>query len=451
MTRPVPPHPTARPAKALSLFDSTNIIVGIIIGVGIYRMAPEVAQGAHSGTGVLLLWTLGGLISLCGALGYAELASAWPRHGGDLVYLSKAYGDRAGFLFGWAQLTIIRPGDIAVMAFAFVTYGLPLLGLPPEAESGWSGRLLAAAAVAVLTAINMLGVREGKFTQNLLTTLKLLGLAAIILIAFLGPGPATTPSATGTAIPWSLALVFVLFTYGGWNEMAYVAAEVKNPDRNILRALVIGTLAVTILYLAVNAAFLHRLGFEGLKQSTTPAVDSVEPLLHQGGGRVIAALVCLSALGAINGLVFTGARISFAMGETFPVMNALGRWNPATGTPVRALLVQGLLAIALILLLGSLIDTLVYTAAVVYTFYFATSAAVFVLRKKHPHTPRPYRVTAFPVPTLVFMAVCAYLIHSCVSYSLDFRPASIPVIITIIAAGLIIHQASGKTKRTRPD
>lgn len=439
-----------RPAKSLSLFDSTNIIVGIIVGVGIYRMAPEVARGADSGGGVLLLWALGGLISLFGALGYAELAAAWPREGGDLVYLSKAYGRWAGFLFGWAQLTIIRPGDIAVMAFAFVTYGLPLLGWPAAAETGWTGRLLAAAAVAVLTAINIIGVRQGKFTQNLLTTVKLLGLLAIVAIAFLGPGHTAGAVTSHDPIPWSLAFVFVLFTYGGWNEMAYVAAEVKNPDRNILRALVLGTLAVTVLYLAVNAAFLHRLGFAGLRDSATPAVASVEPLLHEGGGRLIAALVCLSALGAINGLVFTGARISYALGESYPVMRPLGHWNGRTGTPVRALLIQGVLAIGLILALGSLIDTLVYTAAAVYVFYFATSAAVFVLRKKEPHAARPYKVSGFPLTTLIFMAVCAYLVYSCLGYAWRFRPISLPVIGGIMLAGALVYGFGGRFKKAPP-
>jgi len=427
-----------QPRQTLGLLDSTGIIVGIIIGVGIYRMAPEVARGADGPGGVILLWALGGLISLAGALGYAELASAWPRQGGDVVYLSRAYGDWAGFLFGWAQLTIIRPGDIAVMAFAFVTYALPLLGMPPQAETAWSGRALAAAAVVVLTAINIAGVRQGKWTQNLLTAVKVLGLLAVVGIAFAGPGGAAPRAASFEPIPWSLALIFVLFTYGGWNEMAYVAAEVKRPEKNILRALVLGTLAVTGLYLVINAAFLHRIGFAGLTESMTPAVDAVAPVFGAAGGRLIAALVCLSALGAINGLVFTGARISYALGEAHPVVRGLGRWNAATGTPVRALVVQGVLAIALILLLGSLVDTLIYTAAAVYTFYFATSAAVIVLRRREPAVARPYRVTGYPLTTIAFMAVCGYLIYSCIEYAVKFRPNSLPVLAGVVVLGMVI-------------
>ena len=434
----------SRPQQTLGLLDSTSIIVGIIIGVGIYRMAPEVARGAMPAGpwGVFLLWGLGGLISLCGALGYAELAAAWPRQGGDLVYLTKAYGGWAGFLFGWVQLTIVRPGDIAVMAFAFVTYALPLLGMPAEAEGGWSGRMIAAGAIAVLTAINVAGVREGKWTQNILTVVKVLGLVAVVVVAYAAPGrpDSIDPAGVIGPIPWSLALVFVLFTYGGWNEMAYVAAEVKDPRRNILRALVLGTVVVTALYLLINAAFLHRLGFAGLAGGSAPAVETVRPLLGDAGGRAIAVLVCLSALGAINGLVFTGARISYALGNAHPVMRGLGGWHAGTGTPARALLIQGGLAIALVLFLGSLIDTLVYTAAVVYGFYFATSAAVFVLRWKEPRAERPYRVTAFPLPTIAFMAVCGYLIYSCLSYAFNVKPASLPVLGGILLAGLVVYR-----------
>jgi APA family basic amino acid/polyamine antiporter len=217
------------PKRALSLFDSTSIIVGIIIGSGIYQMAPDIAQNAGSAWGVVAIWIVGGLLSLCGAMCYAELATAYPVAGGDYVYLSKAYGRWAGFLFGWAQLTVVRPGDIAVMAFAFATYMRAIYD-PLAAYPGLSQRLFAGAAVLVLTVINILGVTQGKWTQNLLTTAKALGLLAIVGIALIAPHArgATTAAPAGTW-PTSLALILVLFTYGGWNEMAYVAAEVKDP------------------------------------------------------------------------------------------------------------------------------------------------------------------------------------------------------------------------------
>jgi amino acid transporter len=238
---------------------------------------------------------------------------------------------------------------------------------------------------------------------------------AIVGVAVMAPAAPAAPAAF-EPLPWSLALIFVLFSFGGWNEMAYVAAEVKNPRRNILRALVLGTVAVTVLYLAVNGAFLYTLGYEGLAASKAVAAESIATVFPQAGGRIISALVCISALGAVNGQVFTGARISYAVGAEHRVFRALGQWHPRTGTPLRSLLLQGAIAVGLILALGSLYETVLYTAAVVYSFYLATSLAVIVLRFKEPDVQRPYRVTGFPVPTIIFCGVCAFLIYSAVAY-----------------------------------
>jgi len=427
----------ALPKKELSLFDSTCIIVGIIIGAGIYQMAPDIAKGAGCWWGVLALWIVGGLLSLCGALCYAELATAYPKQGGDYVYLSHAYGKWAGFLFGWAQLTVVRPGDIAVMAFAFATYARtiwdPMAGYP-----AYSQRLFAGAATVILTVINIVGVKEGKWTQNLLTVVKALGLLAIVGVAFVAP-QTTATQPTFDALPVSLALVFVLFTYGGWNEMAYVAAEVKDARRNIVRALVLGTGAVILLYLLVNSAFLYTLGYEGLATSEAVANDAISVAFPKIGGGLISALVCVSALGAVNGLVFTGARISYAMGAEHKTFRVLGRWHERTGTPAWALLVQGAIAVSLIMVFGSFVDTLLYAAVAVYAFYLATSLAVIVLRFKEPSVERPYRVTGYPVTTLVFSAVCGFLIYSCVTYAWAFKRISLAVLLSVLMAGMFIY------------
>ena len=426
------------PKKELSLFDSTSIIVGIIIGAGIYQMAPDIAKGAHSGWGVLGIWLAGGLLSLFGAIGYAELATAYPQEGGDYVYLSRAYGKWAGFLFGWIQLAIVRPGDIAIMAFAFATYiraiGDPLAGY----GFSHSQRIYAAAATAILTAINILGVKEGKWTQNILTTVKALGLLAIVGVAAMSPQRAPVTESFGP-LPVSLAMIFVLFTYGGWNEMAYVAAEVKNPRRNIVRALVLGSTAVTVLYLLVNGAFLYTLGYAGLATSKAVATDCVSTVLPRIGGSLISALVCISALGALNGLIFTGARISYAVGAEHRAFGILGRWNQRRGTPVWALLVQGVIAVGLIVLFGSFVDTILYTAAPVYLFYLATSLSVIVLRFREPATERPYRVTGYPVTTLVFCAVCAFLIYSAISYAFWNKRASLILLSAILLVGVLLY------------
>jgi len=428
----------ATPKRALSLFDSTCIIVGIIIGAGVYQMAPDIAKGAGSAWGVLAIWIIGGLLSFCGALSYAELASAYPEHtGGDYVYLTKAYGRPAGFLFGWAQLVIVRPGDIAVMAFAFATYGRRIFD-PLSAHPQLSQRLFAAIAVIALTAINMFGIRQGKGTQNLLTTVKALGLLAIVAVAIAAPAN-TTPAQPVEPLPTSLALIFVLFAYGGWNEMAYVAAEVKNPRKNIVRALVAGTGAVMLLYLLVNGAFLVTLGYSGLAVSETPASDTLAAVFPVAGPRLISALVCISALGSVNGLIFTGARISYALGTEYRMFRLLGDWNPQRSTPAPALAVQGLIALILILVFGGYIDAVLYTAAAVYAFYMATALSVIVLRFKDPHLDRPYKVIAYPLTPLIFSLVCAFLIYSSITYALAIKPASLIVLLAALLTGLLIY------------
>ena len=443
---------TATPSKQLTLVDSVCLVVGIMVGVGIYQTAPEVARGAGSWWGVLLIWTAGGLLSLCGALGYAELASAYPGQGGDYLYLSRAYGRWAGFLFGWMQLAVTRPGDIAVMAFAFATYARAVYDPFADTAFPYGQRIYAAAAVIALTTINAAGVREGKWTQNLLTTVKALALLGVVAVGFLAPGRPATPVESVAALPASLALILVLFTYGGWNEMAYVAAEVKEAKRNIVRALVLSTLAVTLLYLLVNAAFLHALGYAGVALSGRVAADAVGGALPAAGANLTSALVCISALGACNGLVFTGARISYAVGAEHRAFAWFGSWNQRTGTPLRALLVQGLLALGLIIALGSFVETILYSTPAIYTFYLATSLAVIVLRRKEPQVQRPYRVTGYPLPNLLFAAVCGFLIYSAVRFAVEVldRPwiAWLPFAISLLGLPLYFWGRKNSGKMT---
>ncbi|RKX39879.1 MAG: amino acid permease, partial [Verrucomicrobia bacterium] len=269
------------PVKALSLFDSTCIIVGIIIGAGIYETTPVVAACMGGWIGVMAVWLAGGLLALCGALCYAELATTYPHQGGDYVYLGRAYGPWAGFLFGWSQLAIIRPGDIALMAFVFARYAATLYAPFPNI-----GTFYAALVVVVLTLVNMMGVRESKWTQNALTVVKVAGLLFVIVAGLLAPGGQGLPRAGGfSGDGLKLAMILVLFTYGGWNEMAYVAAEIKQPQKNIRRALVFGTVAVGALYLLVNGAFLHALGYDGLAASEAVAVDAVAKVLPHAAAR----------------------------------------------------------------------------------------------------------------------------------------------------------------------
>jgi amino acid transporter len=439
-----------QPRRVLSLLDSTCLILGIIIGTGIYQMAPTIAGGAGGPAGLFGLWVLGGLLSLCGALCYAELATAYPREGGDYVYLGRAYGSWAGFLFGWAQLVVVRPGDIAVMAFAFALYAGPIFDPWWVALGGTPGsahKIYAAAAVVALTVINVIGVQAGKWTQNVLTLTKAAGLLAIGCAAWVGgpAGPGADPGPMPDGLPWTLALIFVLFTFGGWNEMAYVAAEVKDPQRNIVQAMVLGMAAVTGLYLLVNAAFVHALGYEGLVRSEAVAVDVVRRVWPEQAVTLVSALICISALGAVNGLVLTGARITYAMGRDYPWFQWLGRWDARRNAPAAALWVQGGLALGLILVLGDFVRTVVYTSAAVYTFYMATTLAVWVLRRKEPEMERPYRTWGYPVTPWLFAGVCGWLIYSAVAY----RPWLAAGSAVLILLGLPLWWWQQKKMRSR--
>jgi amino acid transporter len=350
------------------------------------------------------------------------------------------------------------------MAFIFATYARalydPLAGrVVPYYRLPWDvssdnlvpqGQLLyAALAVVVLTIINAAGVREGKWTQNGLTIAKMLGLAGIVVVALFAP-PGPTGPAAGGGLPLGLAMILVLFTFGGWNEMAYVAAEVKHPERNIVRALVVGTTAVTVLYLLVNGAFLYTLGYAGVAGSSAVATDTVSTVFPQTGARLISALICISALGATNGLIFAGARISYAMGADHRLFRPLGKWHQRTGTPLPALLLQGLIAVGLILLLGNFVNAILYTAAAVYSFYLATSLAVVVLRYREPHVERPYRVTFYPFTTFIFCVACGYLIFRAVEY----KPMIAVAALTVLILGVplyCISNALGPPRQPRED
>ncbi len=426
------------PIKGLSLFDSSCILVGIIIGAGIYETTPTVAACMGGWAGTMAAWLAGGMLALCGALCYAELATAYPSQGGDYIYLSRAYGSWVGFLFGWSQLAIIRPGDIALMAFVFSRYAATLYAPFPS-----TGTCYAALAVVALTAINILGVRESKWTQNALTVVKVAGLLFITTAGLMAPGVENGPAAgsmSGDGL--KLAMILVLFTYGGWNEMAYVAAEIQNPSKNIARSLVIGTVAVTGFYFLINSAFLHALGYEAMAASQAVAVDTVAIVLPHSAARVIAVIICISALGAVNGLIFTGARISYALGTGHRVFRALGHWHPRLGTPVASLLLQGILSLGIVLLAGSFIDTILYSAPAVWLFLLATGLALFRLRRMEPARERRFKTPAYPLIPILFCAASGFMFYSSASYAFEEKPTGLLVLSGVMAFSVLFYKVT---------
>jgi amino acid transporter len=412
-----PPAETT-PRRILSLRDAIGLIVGTIVGVGIFRTPSLVAEHAGSVGVALLAWLAGGLVSLLGALCYAELASTYPNTGGDYHYLSRAFGPRLGFLFAWARLSVVQTGAIALLAFVLGDYAAEMLQL-----GSWGSPFCAALIVALLTATNIAGVRQGATTQNVLTALEVSGILLIALAGLVAPAPPVTAAnvPAGMTPTFGLVMVFVLLTYGGWSEAAYLSGEVRDPGRTMVRALVGSLTLVTALYLLLNWTFLATLGVAGVAGSKAVAADVVHQTLGPQGARVASALVIVAALTSINAAIFTGARSSYAVGRDVGALGFLGRWHPVTRTPVNALLTQGVVALALVALGGLTrrgFETMVeYTAPVFWLFLFLTGVALLVLRRRDADRVRPFRVPLYPLTPLAFCATSGYLVYSSLAYT----------------------------------
>jgi amino acid transporter len=516
MTEPTPPtHPTE--TARLGMWDAVSIIVGIVVGTAIYKTPHLIYGNVSSAWMGLGAWLLGGVLSFVGALCYAELATAYPRMGGDYVYLSRAFGRPVGFLFGWAQLAVILTGSIGVMAFAFGDYTVRLWSeshiarsnveagtkaerdevnandvakLRKDLESSRAkgdatgterletevafveSRILAwdkdgdgkatsnevrlyfetissrfaVAAVLVLSLLNLAGLVFGKQIQNVLTGVKVLGLLAIVVVGLSSGGGGASFESTKDIekISFGFAMVMVLYAFGGWNDAAFVASEVRDRSRNIPKALLYGIGGITVIYLLVNLGYIWGIGFDGLRSNSTPAAEVLKGPFGENGGRVMSILVMLSALGAVNGLIFTGSRIYTALGREHSVFKFLGHWDPRLGVPIWSIVVQAVIAILLILAVGTPegrstvdsglqsirlaglpwdqyfggFDTLVAgTAPVFWIFFLLTALALFKLREMDHGIPRPFSVPLYPFVPFIFGVTCVYMLYSSLAYA----------------------------------
>jgi basic amino acid/polyamine antiporter, APA family len=416
----------AAPKQQLSLFDAVCIILGVIIGAGIFQSTPVVAANVPSGAALIGIWIVGGLLSLVGALCYAELTSSLPSEGGDYIYLTRAFGRRLGFLFAWSEFWIIRPGSIGAMAYVFATYGAELL--PARWQAGAEPRL-ATAAIATLTLTNLLGVRGGKWIQNLLSVGKVLGLLAVIVAGLLLTAPAESQSAVLTVRAAtfegniSVALILVLFAYGGWNDISYVAAEVRHPQRNMLRALAIGVIGVAVIFVLFNVALLRGLGLADLAGSSSAPVQLLDKAIGSAAGGLISALICLATLGAINAMIFTGSRIYYALGREHRLYAYLGHWSERFDAPVRSLLLQSLVALVLVLSFGSDEEQfqrlVIFTAPLFWLFIMLVAIASMVLRHWLPDLPRPFEMPLYPAPALILAVTAAFMMSRSLSFSVS--------------------------------
>jgi len=472
-----PPH---SPRTRLSLWDSICLIVGIIIGASIYQTSPDIFQYSGSGGRGMAAWLLGGVVSLIGALCYAELASAYRTAGGDYTYLTRAYGSKVGFVFAWAELSVIRTGgSVAFMAYIFAKYATEFYDLGPQSKL-----VYALLGIIVLTFINAIGVRPGRIVQNALTTANIVGLSSIAIIGLVWwLLPAQLPPAVQQAadnvppnveLSFALTMVLVFYAYGGWNEAAFIAAEVKNPKRNVRRALVLGTLLVTVIYLCVNLAYLGALGYDGVCKSKTIAADMFELPLGASGRKIISALIMFSSLGSIHGLLFTGMRLYGTFGRDHKLFAWLaGKHDPnhAHG----ALFAQAVFSILLITVvelafhwrqaLGEMASAVgmhlnldmqtdsenIYklvacTAPVFWLFFFLTGMSLFVLRWKDPGVERPYRVPLYPVLPLVFVISCAFMLYKSSAYALEQQPAEALIVAGLMLLGVPLGIMSGRAR-----
>lgn len=457
-----PPSGAGRPRQTLGTREAVAIVVGIVIGAGIFKAPSLVAMNSPSPLWMMLAWVLGGLISLIGALCYCELATAYPSAGGDYHFLHRAFGRKLAFLFGWSRFAVITTGSIALLAFVFGDYMTQVLPLGPGSSAIWG-----VAAVLLLTVFNVLGVRQGAAIQVLLTGVEVAGLvlvfAAGVVAATNGLGAsaatgnlAAASSAAGAfSLPaFGLAMVFVLLTFGGWNEAAYISAELRDRNRTMVPVMVGSIVLITLLYLAANWAYLAGLGLSGMSGSQAVAADLMRISFGKPGEVLISLMVAVAALTSINATMMVGARSNFAVGQDWAALGRLGVWVEDRGTPVNALWAQCVFALLLmglgIATGGGFAAMVEYTAPVFWLFFLLAGISLFVLRIREPDAPRPFRVPLYPVLPLAFCLACGYMLWSSLNYVggntfLGINAAWVGV--AVLAAGVVLMGLVGRSGR----
>lgn len=407
----------------LSVLDGAAVIVGMVVGIGIFGFPPLVAMHAPTPAVYIGLWLAGGLVMLVGALCYAELGSAYPDSGGEYHYLTRAWGRPVGLLFAWARGTVVQTGAIAAVAFIYGDYAQRLLPLGAHGPA-----VHAAIAVIALTAVNIIGTRQSKAAQLVFTTLTLVALASVMLAGVIDDGSHAVDAAPASAMPagelagmLGMGMVFVLLTYGGWNEAAYLSGELRNPQRDVSRVMLAGTAVVTAGYLLVNLAYLHIFGLQGLRDSQAVGADVMRVVAGPYAAIVLSLLICVTALSTINASIMTGARVYYALGRDVPALRALGAWSQRGATPVRGLLLQGAITLALVAF-GAMqangVQTMVaYTAPVFWLFMTLVAMSVWRLRRIDPQRPRPFRAPLYPVLPGLLALCCAGLLWSSAAYA----------------------------------
>jgi APA family basic amino acid/polyamine antiporter len=431
--------PDARPA-GLGVVDASLIVVGSIVGAGIFLLSGAVASLVHSPAAFLGTWALGGGVALAGALSNGELGGLFPRSGGEYVYLREAYGPSLGFLSGWTSFWIAFPGTIASLAAGLGATVAPMLGLGGTAAP----RIIGTLAIVALTLVNAMGLRPGKWLQNSLSITKLAAFAALLALGALVAHPSSgglTPFFVAGDRPAGVAaaLIPVLFAYSGWNAATYVSGEMRDPGRGLGRALALGTLACAVLYVAVNAVYLRALPMADLAAASDPARAAALALGGPAGAAVLSPLIAVCVLSSMQASVLVGPRIYQAMAIDRLFFSSVARIHPRTNVPVVALVAQGGISIVQ-LLSGSFEDLVRFTMFAIVAFSTLAVSAVIVLRVRRPDAARAFRVPGYPWVPLLFVAINVWMLWNVLTFG-DRGPRTALVGLAIVATGVPAYAA----------
>jgi amino acid transporter len=443
--------------RRLGLWSAVAVAVGSTIGSGIFRTPAGVAQQVGDVPLFLLGWVLGGAVALAGALTYAELAALYPRSGGIYVFIREAFGPLPAFLFGWAELLIIRPGAYGAISITSAAYTLRLLGLDPAAPVAGlpvrAEQLLAAGYIVAVAAVNYFGIHRGAVLQNLSTAFKVGALVALILLGVaLGGGRWADLFAERAAVglsPFLVAMVSILWAYDGWGDLAFVGGEVRDPEKNLPRALVLGAGSVVALYLAANLVYLHLIPIAAMRGAELVAADAARLLIGPAGAVAVSAAVAVSTFGTLNGSMMTAPRIFFAMAEDGLFPRAIARVHRRSGAPANAVVLAAALGTVFVLVrtFTQLAEQFVIG---IWPFYALAVAAVFVLRRR-PGLGRPYTAPGYPWVPALFLAGSLLLLGN----YLVSQPLLFLLDVAVILAGVPVYGAwtrrrAGARAATRP-
>ncbi|MCI0379755.1 MAG: amino acid permease [Gemmataceae bacterium] len=466
----------------LGLWDTVSIIVGIVIGTTIFELPWLIFDNTPNAWMGLAVWVFGGFLALVGGLCYAELATTYPRSGGDYHYLTQAFGRWVGFLFGWAQLSVVLPASIGVMVFVFANIATSLQPFPDVFNLGLNSEFYyAASAVLAITLLNILGVVLGKIAQNVLAAAKVLGLIGILVAGLMTMQPELTnwtfPDASKPE-QWgweALAIILVMYAFGGWNDAAFVAAEVRDRRRNIPLALLAGIGAITVIYVLVNAAYLLGLGFNQARSPGSLPTQLMENAFGEHGVWVMSVIIMASALGAANGLILTGSRVYATLGKDHRLFGFLGGWRPGAGTPIVALIIQALITLGFVYLFGSnqgheasnqfldwlnqslsihidyrrdwaprdAFNALVsHSAPAFWLFFLLTGFSLFLLREKNKHLERPFSVPLYPLIPIIFCLSCTFMLYRATIY-IEWRTLFVVALLLLGLPLFLLSQSMG--------